>query len=391
MSRKEKEIQVLAGAITKSAILLYLNSIGLHYVFLEPDIRLIASYAYTQYFKTKSLPSLEHLTIKYPYIKDYNIEKYINIPDIVDFVIPMIQNLTEQTIKEYDIEPKEIKRILTVLYDISFLVYQNNGIYITDNIQERLDSYKNETETYIRTGISALDTAIKGFTKNTLSVILAKTNIGKSFMLQHFAISIAKQNYNVLLVSTEMDKSKIVKRIDAALLDTPMNKLKRKRPEELKNSLMKLKGKLYISQFPAAHLTVEELESYVEYVNNTLFHVDVLVLDYADELSIKGFTEFEGATHIFSYLRGMASKFNIAIITATQGNRDTFDADTISISKVGRSYRGIAIADLVLGLAQTDKEYLESKLRILVLKNRDNEKGQMVTVKTEFHKGKITE
>ena len=379
---------VLAAAIKYPAVLLYCNSIGMHYIFSNPNIKTIVSYVFTQYYKSKTLPSIERLKEVFPDIEKYNLS-YLNMPDLVDYSIPIIQSMVESSIKKYDISGKEMKRILEKTYDISFLTYKDNGLFITDNIEERLDNYRTENEIFISTGIVALDNTIKGFTKNTLSIVLAKTNIGKSFILQHFAIVAAKQNYNVLFVSTEMDLRKIIKRMDAALTDTEMNKLKYKTPKELSKSLMKLKGKLYITQFPAAHLTVEELESYLEYINNSIFKVDVLVLDYADELSTGGMKDFDAANHIFSYLRGIATKYNIALITATQGNRETFESDTISISKVGRSYRGITIADLVIGLAQTDEEYISNVLRIFILKNRDSNKGQVVSVETQFSKGKI--
>jgi predicted ATP-dependent serine protease len=66
-----------------------------------------------------------------------------------------------------------------------------------------------------------------GLPNKTLNVALAGTGVGKSLFMCHVASSVLLQGRNVLYITMEMAEEKIAERIDANLLNVPIQDLGR--------------------------------------------------------------------------------------------------------------------------------------------------------------------
>ena len=64
-----------------------------------------------------------------------------------------------------------------------------------------------------------------GLPKKTLNIALAGTGVGKSLFMCHVAGSHLVQGKNVLYITMEMAEEKISERIDANLLNTPIDQI----------------------------------------------------------------------------------------------------------------------------------------------------------------------
>ena len=64
-----------------------------------------------------------------------------------------------------------------------------------------------------------------GLPNKTLNIALAGTGVGKSLFMCHVASSVLLQGKNVLYITLEMAEEKIAERIDANLLNVPIQKL----------------------------------------------------------------------------------------------------------------------------------------------------------------------
>jgi hypothetical protein len=64
-----------------------------------------------------------------------------------------------------------------------------------------------------------------GLPRKTLNIALAGTGVGKSLFMCHCAASNLLNGLNVLYITMEMAEEKIAERIDANLLDTPLDQL----------------------------------------------------------------------------------------------------------------------------------------------------------------------
>ena len=64
-----------------------------------------------------------------------------------------------------------------------------------------------------------------GVPRKTLNIALAGTGVGKSLFMCHVASSALVQGFNVLYITMEMAEERIAERIDANLLDVPIDQL----------------------------------------------------------------------------------------------------------------------------------------------------------------------
>ena len=96
--------------------------------------------------------------------------------------------------------------------------------YVSD-AQARYDFYHRK-EDKIPFDLEFFNKITKGGLPNkTLNIALAGTGVGKSLFMCHVASSALLQGKNVLYITMEMAEEKIAERIDANLLNVPIQKL----------------------------------------------------------------------------------------------------------------------------------------------------------------------
>ena len=91
--------------------------------------------------------------------------------------------------------------------------------------EERFKFY-HQKETRIQFDLDFFNKITKGGLPNkTLNIALAGTGVGKSLFMCHVASSVLLQGKNVLYITLEMAEEKIAERIDANLLNVPIQQL----------------------------------------------------------------------------------------------------------------------------------------------------------------------
>ena len=86
----------------------------------------------------------------------------------------------------------------------------------------RYDAYVDRLESfdkyYVKTGLPELDNIIGGWDREEeLATIVARTNVGKSWLLLKFAVAAAEQGLNIGIYSGEMSERKVGYRIDTLI------------------------------------------------------------------------------------------------------------------------------------------------------------------------------
>ena len=256
--------------------------------------------------------------------------------------------------------------------------------YIQDS-DERYDFYHKKEEK-IPFDIEYLNKITKGGLPNkTLNIALAGTGVGKSLFMCHVASSVLLQGRNVLYITMEMAEEKIAERIDANLLDIPIQQLnsplltKEKYSSKLLQLKQKTQGKLIIKEYPTASAHVGHFKALLNELSMKKgFSPDIIFVDY---LNICASSRYKG-TIVNSYtyvkaiaeeLRGLAVEQNVPIVSATQTTRAGFGSSDVDITDTSESFGLPATADLMLALIST--EDLEGLNQIMVkqLKNRYND------------------
>jgi len=141
-----------------------------------------------------------------------------------------------------------IPQILSDALGVSF--DQHVGHDYLQNYQERFDFY-HKKEDKIPFDLEFFNRITKGGIPNkTLNIALAGTGVGKSLFMCHVASSVLLQGKNVLYITLEMAEEKIAERIDANLLNVPIQKLAELPKVMFENKINKLskktQGKLII-------------------------------------------------------------------------------------------------------------------------------------------------
>ena len=150
-----------------------------------------------------------------------------------------------------DSEDKKETAIPSILSDALAVSFDTHiGHDYLDDSTDRYDFYKRK-EKKIAFDLDLFNQITGGGTPlKTLNVVMAGTGVGKSLFMCHHAANCLLQNLNVLYITLEMAEERIAERIDANLLDVPVNDLRElprqvydKKIETLKK---KVKGKLII-------------------------------------------------------------------------------------------------------------------------------------------------
>ena len=276
-----------------------------------------------------------------------------------------------------------IPEILSDALGVSF--DQAIGHDYIDNSEQRFEFY-NTKEDRIAFDLDYFNKITKGGLPNkTLNIALAGTGVGKSLFMCHCAASILQQGKNVLYVTMEMAEERIAERIDANLMDLPIEQLERL-PEnvftdKIANIAKSSIGKLIIKEYPtgAAHTGhFRALLNELKMKKN--FKPDIIYIDYLNICASSRMKGLGGSINSYSYikaiaeeLRGLAVEFNVPIMSATQTTRSGFGNTDVGLEDTSESFGLPATADLMFALISTEELEELGQIMVKQLKNRYND------------------
>ena len=256
--------------------------------------------------------------------------------------------------------------------------------YLQDS-NDRYDFYHRKEEK-IPFDIDYFNKITKGGLPNkTLNIALAGTGVGKSLFMCHCASASLLQGRNVLYITLEMAEEKIAERIDANLLDIPIQQLtdpmltKERYTRKVESLKQKTTGRLVIKEYPTASAHVGHFEALLNELSlKKGFHPDIVFVDY---LNICASSRYKG-TIVNSYtyvksiaeeLRGLAGKLNVPIVSATQTTRSGYGNSDVDITDTSESFGLPATADLMVALISTEEMEQLGQIMVKQLKNRYND------------------
>jgi DnaB-like helicase C terminal domain len=136
---------------------------------------------------------------------------------------------------------------------------------------------------------------------------------------------------------------------------------------------------IYIKEFPTGSLTVAQLNAYLDMMNVQIgFIPDIILLDYADIMQIDSDSLRTDTGVLFRNLRRLAGERNMAIVTASQGNRASSTARTVGVTHVAEDWSKIGTADAILTYSQTSMERIFSLARIGATLREDESPGEIL-------------
>jgi replicative DNA helicase len=281
-------------------------------------------------------------------------------------------------------EKKNRDSIPSILSDALAVSFDNHiGHDYLQDYEQRYESY-HKKEDKIEFDLEYFNKITKGGLPNkTLNIALAGTGVGKSLFMCHVASSVLLQGRNVLYITLEMAEERIAERIDANLLNVPIQQLvelpRQMFETKVNNLAKKTQGTLIIKEYPTASAHAGHFKSLLNELSlKKSFKPDIIFIDY---LNICASSRYKGS-NINSYtfvkaiaeeLRGLACEFNVPICSATQTTRSGFGSSDVELTDTSESFGLPATADLMFALISTEELEGLGQIMVKQLKNRYND------------------
>ena len=254
-----------------------------------------------------------------------------------------------------------------------------------ENAEDRYEFYHTE-EDRLPFDLEYFNTITKGgVPRKTLNIALAGTGVGKSLFMCHVAASSLVQGQNVLYITMEMAEERIAERIDANLLDVPIDQLD-KLPKntfslKVQDIARKTQGKLIIKEYPTGSAHAGHFRALLNELKlKRQFEPDLIFIDYLNICASSRMKGMGGAINSYSYikaiaeeLRGLAVEFDLPIFSATQTTRSGYSNSDIGLEDTSESFGLPATADLMFALITTEELEQQGQFMVKQLKNRYND------------------
>jgi replicative DNA helicase len=326
-----------------------------------------------------------------------------------DYVLEELNNFIgsrrfEQTLaRAYEhLHKGELQKAQETVYMQDPVQDMTPGVWMHDpKLAFRFLDHVEEDESF-SLGIQALDSRGIRPKRKTLLVFLAPKKRGKSMALIHAGREAAFVNHQkVLHVTLEMSEDEVAQRyvqsicgwtagewherslrvplfkrdssdnylgIDFDLL-TPqvLSRSTRQAATDKLKEVSRGSRRLLIKEFPTGTLSVGQLTMYLEHLKRAeKFEPDLLLVDYANLMQMNTQQLRLETGRIFRELRGIAMSRNIAIVTATQGNRSSENARIVGSTHVSEDWSIMGTADIVLTICRTPEEMERRLARLYV-------------------------
>ena len=275
--------------------------------------------------------------------------------------------------------PDILSKALGVTFDT------NIGHDYLENVDNRYEFYHQQEER-IPFDLEYFNKITKGGLPNkTLNIALAGTGVGKSLFMCHVAANALMQGRNVLYVTMEMAEERIAERIDANLLNVPIDQLENLSKDMFTDRVgdlrAKTEGKLVIKEYPTGQAHTNHFRALLNELKlKKNFVPEMIFVDYLNICASSRMKGMGGAINSYTYiksiaeeLRGLAVEFNVPIVSATQTTRSGYSNDDVGLEDTSESFGLPATADLMFALITNDELNNLGKILVKQLKNRYND------------------
>ena len=275
--------------------------------------------------------------------------------------------------------PDILQNALAVSFDT------NIGHDYLENVDERYAFY-HEQEERIPFDLDYFNRITKGGLPNkTLNIALAGTGVGKSLFMCHVAASALSQGRNVLYITMEMAEERIAERIDANLLNVPIDQLENMSQSMFKDRVRgiaeRTNGKLIIKEYPTGQAHSGHFRALLmELKLKKKFVPELIFIDYLNICASSRMKSMGGAINSYTYIkaiaeeiRGLAVEFDVPIVSATQTTRSGYGNSDPGLEDTSESFGLPATADLMFALISNDELSSLGQIMVKQLKNRYND------------------
>ena len=364
----------------------------------------------SHYKQYNSVPDVETFLSKFPDIElvavsednDYLLDE-LNHEHLYNKLLPVFKQGFElfeegKLLEACDVMMSDIPKAKEV-------AVKPEDIGVIESVDERIHDYEfanqNPTANFIPTGFDEIDNDIVGLQRGDEFVVFyARTNMGKSWVVEYIGTNIVEQGLRVGYFSPEMSKKDIGYRFDtlhgkisnsAMRFGKVTDEFNLDVYKEYGESLKQLRGEMFVAT-PTdfqRKLTVTKLKEWKERRN-----LDVIIIDgityLTDERFKKGDSKTTSLTNISEDLMTLSGEVGVPVVVVVQANRggviDKSSLDTPELENI-RDSDGIAMnASKVYAVKQMRRNDTVT-LVIENKKSRGTKMGQVYTYTWDIDTG----
>lgn len=283
-------------------------------------------------------------------------------------------------------------------------------------------TFLNQQDDVIPLGIKELDQQRIGLVRKELLLYIAPKGSGKSWFCVHAGKQAIAQRWRVAHISLEMSEAKVIGRYYQSLFGAAKTeerylktmferddlgrisgfKIKRNNKPNMHftqgaiKGLLRKKmralgtrfGDLVVKDFPTSTLTMDQLISYLDYLEEVeKFVPDLLIVDYPKLMHTNRRDIRVSIGANMEELRGLGGRRGMAILAPHQGTRSTIGARRVRSSDAGEDISVVQTADTVLSYSRTEAEERLGLGRIAVEHARDSHGGSTIVISQAYHTG----
>lgn len=249
----------------------------------------------------------------------------------------------------------------------------------------------------ITTGNPKLDSVLyhRGWGRKELTTIMGGAKAGKTTALIHFAKMASLAGFNVLYATLEVGASIISDRMDASVAGVVMKELGGKAASvaEAVSKIGEKAGKLILHEYASGTFSPNMLRQLVQRYKTAgrnadgsirpPIKFDLVVVDYADIMAPNYRTNdaIENSKGVYVDLRAIAFEENVAVLTATQTNREGFKSTVAKAEHVAEDFNKVRTVDLMISINKTEEEAARGESRLYFAASRNQESGFTIVIK----------
>lgn len=244
----------------------------------------------------------------------------------------------------------------------------------------------------ITTGERPIDELLyhRGWGRKELTVLMGGAKAGKTTALIHFALGAVMATKNVLYVTLEVASEIVEDRADARITETEMTELVNQFGvvRDKVSGLESRVGRFYIAEYPSGSFSPSMLRGLLERHKAEGKTYDMVVVDYADIMrpDFRTTDPIENLRTIYVDLRAIATEWDVALLTATQSNREGYKAIVAKAEHVSDDFNKVRTADLFITINSTEEERKRGEARLYFAASRNQRSGFTIFIRQDFGK-----
>ena len=138
---------------------------------------------------------------------------------------------------------------------------------------------------------------------------------------------------------------------------------------------------LRIVRLKSGEKSIDFIEDLIKKHINQGFRPDLVIIDYFECIKLTGpstMSKWDKESCIMRKIEAMANELNIAVWVPVQGNRDSINAELVTMDNAGGSLGKIQISHIIMSITRSLEDIADNLATISILKNRAGQSGEVI-------------